>query len=265
MPSRSRQRQRRRPVRRQITRRRRLSRAARQRNANSKAINTLTKDLYVPRSFQLQQHGTLNEYQHIYPIVFPSEYTACFQNYNSIAGTGVGSIYHMSGVRTRWMIQPESILNNTADVWIQVFIVSLRRAQGRKFRKNQLALTEDLHFVYAPLDSSGGLVDGFTHIMLNKEIFNVHYSSGQRRIGNATLMDEEVTNIRDTATFGSTYTPWRRTIKSESANQVFTAMDNTDIRDSAQLYFLIFSNAQESSELFFSTNHVIYGTSTRGV
>jgi hypothetical protein len=78
-------------------------------------------------------------------------------------------------------------------------------------------------------------------------------------------MDEPVTNIRDTATFGSTYTPWRRTIKSESANQVFTAMDNTDIRDSAQLYFLIFSNAQESSELFFSTNHVIYGTSTRGV
>ena len=128
-----------------------------------------------------------------------------------------------------------------------------------------MTLTEDLHFVYAPLDSAAGLVDGFTHIILNREVFNIHYSSGQRRLGNTTLMEEPVTNIRDTATFGNTYTPWKRTMKTESSNTPFTAMDNTEIRDSAQLYFLIFSNAQSDSELFFSTNHVIYGTSTRGI
>lgn len=257
--------QRRRPIRRIRRKRKRVSKATRQRNQNTKAINKLVKQVYQPRQYQLLQHGTLDQYTHIYPIVFPSEYTPIFQNYNEVAGTGVGSVYEMSGVKTRWMIQPESIIAGTADVWCQVFIVSLKKQQGRKFRQAGMALVDDHHFAYAPLDTVGGLVDGFTHIILNREIFDIHYSSGQRRLGNTTLLDEPVTNIRDTATYGNTYTPWKRTIKGETSAQPFTDMDNTDIRDSAQLYFLIFSNAQSSAELFFSCNHVIYGSSTRGI
>lgn len=255
----------RRPVKPRWKTKKRQKQAARQRNANSKAINKLVRQVYAPRQFQLQQHGTLDEPAHLYPIVFPSEYTACFQNYNSVAGTGVGSEYHMSGVKTRWMIQPESTLEGTTDVWAQVFIVSLQPGQARKFRKDGNQLVAEHHFVYAPLDTAMGQLYGHTHIMLNREIFNVHYSSGQRRIGNVTLIGTEVSNIQDTSTYGSTYTPWKRTIKGETSNQVFTAMTNEDIRDSAQLYVLIFSNASDTSELFYSFNHVIYGTSTRGI
>lgn len=171
----------------------------------------------------------------------------------------------MSGIKTRWMIQPESVLEGTADVWLQVFIVSLMPGQARKFRNDGNALVDEHHFVYGPLDTIGGLSYGNTHVMLNREIFKVHYSSGTRRIGNVTLIGEEVTNIQDTATYGHTYTPWKKTIKGETSAQQFTAMSNEDIRDSAQLYVLIFSNATDASELFYSFNHVIYGSSTRGV
>lgn len=257
--------QNRRPVRRITSRRPRQSAATRQRNANSKAINTLVKQVYLPRQYQLQQNGQLTQYTHIYPIVMPDEYAPVFQNYNTTVSTAVGSQYHMSGVKTRWLMQPESIIEGTSDVWAQVFIVSLKPFQSRKFRANNLQLTANYHFSYAPLDTVAGLAYGYTHIMLNRQIFNIHYSSGQRRMGNTTLLGEEVTTIQDTAIYGNTYTPWKKTIKGDTAAQMFQDMSKDDIRDSAQLYVLIFSNAQEDSPLFYSFNHLIYGSSTRGL
>jgi hypothetical protein len=257
--------QRRRPVRRIRQKHRRASQAVRQRNANTAAINKLTRQVYAPRQFQLVQTGTIDQYTHLYPIVYPSEWNPCFQNYNSTASTGVGSTYHISGVKTRWMIQPESIIETTNNVWVQVFIVSLRPYQGRKFRRDNMTLTDEYHFTYAPLDTVAGLSEGFTHIMLNREIFNIHYSSGQRHLGNETLIGDEVNNLRDTQIHGNTYTPWKRTIKGDSAATQIQQLSNSDIRDSAQLYFLVFSNAMLDKEIFYTVNHTIYGSSTRGV
>jgi hypothetical protein len=245
--------------------RRRPKRATRQRNQNSRAIAQLVKQVYVPRQFKLLQNAELTGATNIYPLVHPTEYTPCFQNYGSQAGTGVGTIYHMTGIKTKWMIQPEDTTVGTVDVFLQCFIVGVKPFQARKFREANLTLTENYHYTHAHLDTAGGTIDGNGFVMLNREIFDVKYNSGVRHIGNETLTGNNSTTIQDESTWGSTYTRHKRTIKSDNTSQVFTQLTNEDVRDSAQLYFIIFSNASLTAPLFFTANHIIYGSSTRGI
>lgn len=244
---------------------RRQSRAVKQRNKNSKAIAKLVKQVYIPRQFVLQKTGTISSGIAIYPIIKPDDYTPAFQNYNSVAGSGVGSIYHMSGVKTKWFIQPEDVDLETANVMIQVFIVGMRPLQARKFRESGNTLVADFHYTSVALDTVAGALDGFGLVMLNREIFDVKYNSGIRRIANATLTGTDVTTIQDTATHGGSYIRHKRTIQGENPSQLFSSMSNTDIRDSTQLYMITFSNASSTSPLFYTNNHVIYGSTTRGV
>jgi hypothetical protein len=213
----------------------------------------------------MQQTGTISTGISLYPLIKPDDFTACFQNYNSAAGSGVGSIYHMSGIKTKWFVQPEDVTLGTSNVMLQMFIVGMRPLQARKFREAGQTMVADFHYTSVALDTTLGAQDGFGLVMLNREIFDVKYNSGVRRIGNETLLGTDVSNIRDTATHGGSYIRHKRTIQGENPSQLFATMSNTDIRDSVQLYVITFSNATEGAPLFYTHNHVIYGSTTRGI
>ena len=65
----------------------------------------------------------------------------------------------------------------------------------------------------------------------------------------------DVTNIRDSTTRGTANVKFKRTIKNdEYAEGGFTAIDAAHMEPRNQLYLVMLSNAQETSEIFLTQN-----------
>lgn len=197
-------------------------------------------------------------------IIDPENWTGIFQAHN-LTEDETPRAFYLDRVGIQWMIQPENTAAATVDVFAQVFIVSLKGLYAREFRENTggLNIVAGEHYAGVGLDTASGHLDGFGYFQLNPAYFNIHYHSGVRHIGNATLLNENVTNIRDTIANGKKNLAWKKTLK-QGGLGAWTELTDQDIADTTQLYTIILSNATTGSPLFRAINYCFYGTTVAG-
>lgn len=229
---------------------------------NSKKIAKLTRNTYPIRRFYETDTGTIAEQLHVKLLTQPSNWEACFTSHE-VPETDYPRQYDLSRVRVKWACQCES--NASGNQWLQMFIISLKPKTARKIlqRTTNLSNMENkVDYIFSAAGSSVVANQGDCLFMLNPAYYTVHYHSGVRRIGQTTMEGTtgDVTNIRDSTTRGTANVKFKRTIKNdEYAEGGFTAIDAAHMEPRNQLYMVMLSNAQETSEIFLTQNTLFTG------
>lgn len=229
---------------------------------NTKEINKLKKSTLPVVRFYEQSVGTISSYLHSDLISTPNNWVQCFRS-TSVPGTDMPRQYNLSGVRVQWAAQCET--DASGNQWLQVFLVSLKPKTAAKVieRTTRLSnLTENLDYIYVQAGTTlAG--QGNCMFMLNPNLYTVHYNSKQRRIGQTTMestTEGNVTNIRDSTTRGVANIKFKRVIKNDEYNaEGFRAVDYTKLEPKNHLYLIMLSNAQSTSQIFFTHHSVFTG------
>lgn len=226
----------------------------RQVTANKKAIDKIESASLPYRPFYQSLHEVVNvNGPHVHLLTQPTNWTKCFSTYEQ---DSIPRQYFMRSIDFSWIGQAESA--SVGNLYVQVLIVSLKRKSAAKViqRTTRLSnMTEDLDYISAQAGSTGA-GQGPCMFKLNPIFYTVHYNSGQRRIGNATIEDTAVTNINNTTTMGKAKVKWRKEFKNdEHTENGFLDIDYDHIEPHNQLYCVVFSNSEEAitnGDLFFS-------------
>lgn len=240
---------------------RRSKNVASQTKANTRAIADLRSQTLGWRQYQLTSVGTIDAKLHVERLHdIKDQWTGIFQ----AASADPVRTYNLSSVRVKYAFQTES--DTTGNQWFQMWIVSLKPKFSREFRANTndgFALVDGEHYAQVAMGTSGGTLQGFGNVWLNPAYFNIHHTTGFRRIGQTTMgstVDGNVTNIRDSTHFGGCSFKYKKTIKcGEHRANGFLDLEQSDILDKNCLYTIVFSNAGATSELFRSINYVFTG------
>lgn len=229
---------------------------------NTSVVNKLLRTNFPITQYQHKDNGTVSAATHSFLITQPNNWTECFRSYD-VPNEDVPRSYDMSSVKVKWACQCEA--SSSGNQWISIFIVSLKPKTARKVleRTNNLSgLEKGLDYIAADMGSDEPVtLQGEGFYMLNPNLYNIHYRSGVRRIGQETMgAGEKVTNVRDSTTRGSYTVPFKRTIKNDEYDENgFKAIDAAHLEPRNQLYMLMMSNAQETSQIFLTANYLISG------
>lgn len=229
---------------------------------NTKEINKLKRTTYPIRRFYKTDNGTISNELHVDLLTQPSNWEHCFQT-NDTPGTDVPRNYDLSGIKLKWACQCES--NASGNQWLQIFIVSLKPKVAAKViqRTTRLSNMEnEVDYILTDAGTSALADQGDCLFMLNPAYYTVHYQSGVRRIGQTTMEGTtgNVTNIRDSTTRGTANFKFKKTFKNDEYNaNGFLGIDFAHLEPRNQLYLVMLSNAQETSEIFLTYNCLFTG------
>lgn len=246
----------------------RASRARRSRRGptvqkNARAIARLQSKTNPISRWYVTDTGLINSFSHVKLLTQPSNWKECFRT-ESVPGTDLPRRYDLSNVTVKWAAQTES--ESTGNVWLQVMIVSLKPKTAAKVidRTTRLSnLDEDVDYIYTAAGSSVAAAQGDCFFMINPNFYTTHYNSGVRRLGQTTMGSGEsgnVTNIRDSTTRGTANVKFKRTLMNDEYNEEgFKAIDSAKLEPRNHLYMIMFSNAQETAEVFLTANCLFTG------
>lgn len=246
-------------------RRRKAKTVAKKTKENTAKINKLTRDLYAWRQYQVTDVGTIGATVHSKLLTQPNAWQAVFQSADIPSGD-IPRAYQLSKVHLKYMIQTED--STSGNMWFQIFVVSLKKKFARQTRErtsNLSSLVEDTDYIASDAGSAGA-GQGLCNFMLNPALYNVHHTSGIRRVGQSTMgADTAVTNIRDSTFFKAVTIPFKRTFKNDSYNASgFTALNGDTIKNDNVLQFIMLSNSGVVSQTFLSTNAQFIGRTVAG-
>lgn len=251
---------------------RRRSRKRRTTAATSKIVKKNTKDIkllkavgYQYAPFQLKETGTLTSYLHTTLLTAPNNWGGIFRMHG-VSDADLPRQFNLRSVNVNWIAQCESA--QVGNLWVQVMVVSLKKRMAAQViqRTTRLSnLTENLD--YAAVDAGTTFaLQGDCMFKLNPDLYTVHYNSGQRRIGEATMAipATEVTNINNGTTTGSCTVKFPRKFKNdETSTAGFKDLNYAKIEPQQHLYTIVFSNSSGSvvtgGELFFSARYQFNG------
>ena len=248
---------------RKVTKIQRAYRASRARRAaratpakNARAIAQLRTKTNPVSRFYVTDTGVISSFSHVKLLTQPSNWEECFRT-ESVPGTALPRRYDLSNVTVKWAAQTES--EGTGNMWLQVMIVSLKPKTAAKVieRTTRLSnLDEDVDYIYVAAGSSVAAGQGDCFFMINPHFYTIHYNSGIRRIGQTTMGSGE----SDSTTRGTANVKFKRPIQNDEYNENgFKAIDSAHLEPRNHLYLLVFSNAQETSEMFLTANALFTG------
>lgn len=235
-------------------------------------IKKNTKDIKILKSvgfqyapFQQKESGTISAYLHTSLMTAPNNWGGIFRMYG-VSNADLPRQYNLKTVNVNWIAQCESA--EVGNLWVQVMVVSLKSRMAAQViqRTTRLTnLTENLDYAANDAGTTFAL-QGDCGYKLNPDLYTVHYNSGQRRIGEATMAipATEVTNINNGTTIGSCTVKFPRKFKNdETSTSGFKELTYQTIEPKQHLYTIVFSNASGSvvtgGELFFSARYQFNG------
>jgi hypothetical protein len=232
---------------------------------NTRKINKLERELYAWRQYQITDVGTIGATVHSKLITQPNAWQQVFQSADIPAGD-IPRRYELNKVHIKYLVQTEQ--SAAGNMWFQVFIVSLKKKFARQTRErtsNLASLLEDTDYIASDAGTTGA-GQGLCNFMLNPALYNVHHTSGIRRVGQVTMdADTEVTNIRDSTFFKSVTIPFKRTFKNDSYEaQGFTALTADTIKNDNVLQLIMLSNSGVVTQTFLSMNAQLIGRTVAG-
>lgn len=237
----------------------------RKKTSNAKQTAKNTKDIKLLKSvgfqyapFQLKEAGTITAYLHTTLLTAPNNWGGIFRMHG-VSNDDLPRQYHLKTVNVNWAAQCEAA--DVGNLWLQVMVVSLKSKMANQVsaRTTRLtSLTEGLDYVSQSAGTTFSLQGDFGY-KLNPNLYTVHYNSGQRRIGEATMgpPSTDVTNINNGTTQGNCTVKFPRTFKNDETDDAgFKGLTYQTIEPKQQLYSIVFSNSSGSvvtgGELFYS-------------
>ena len=227
---------------------------AKQTKKNTKDIKDLKSVgfQYCP-FYQSKAESFAGDY-HVNLLTQPTNWSQCFRTH-SVPDADIPRQYHLKSVNFSWCCQAET--TETGNLWFQVMLVSLKQKTAAQVieRTTRLSnLTENLDYISAPAGTTGAGQGSWAY-KLNPALYTVHYKT-QRRLGQTTMDDVQITNIRDSTSRGSTTVKWPRIFKNDQTDDNgFKGLSFDDLEPRQQLYLVVFSNASSTvtgGELFMS-------------
>lgn len=228
-------------------------------------VNKMERELYAWRQYQITDVGTIGATVHSKLLTQPNAWQGVFQS-RDIPGTDIPRRYELQKVHIKYLVQTEQ--SEAGNMWFQVFIVSLKKKFARQTRErtsNLSSLIEDVDFIASDAGTAGA-GQGLCNFMLNPALYNVHHTSGIRRIGQSTMdADTAVTNIRDSTFFKQVTIPFKRTFKNDSYEATgFTALNGDTIKNDNVLQLIMLSNSGVVTQTFLSLNAQFMGKTVAG-
>lgn len=248
----------------QKNRRRRTS-VAKQTAKNTKAIKVLKAVGFQYAPFVLKQAGTISNQIHTVLLTQPNNWSGIFRM-KGVSDADLPRQYNLKSVHIDYLNQCEA--SDVGNLWVQVMVVSLKRRMGAQVieRTTRLSqLEENLDYVSYGAGTAFAL-QGDLGYKLNPALYTVHYNSGQRRIGEATMGETPtaVTNINNGTQMGSMTIKFPRVFKNdETSSSGFKELSFADLEPRQHLYLMVFSNTSGSvvtgGELFHSYRAIFNG------
>lgn len=232
---------------------------------NTKDIKTLKAVGFQYAPFQFKESGVLTSYLHASLLTAPNNWGGIFRMHG-VSSDDLPRQYNMKSVNVNWIAQCESA--DVGNLWLQVMVVSLKNKMAAQVIQRTTRLTSFTEGLDYTSQSAGTTfaLQGDCGYKLNPDLYTVHYHSGQRRIGEATMAipATEVTNINNGTTTGSCTIKFPRKFKNdETSSAGFKQLNYQTIEPRQHLYLLCFSNASGSvvtgGELFFSARYQFNG------
>lgn len=229
---------------------------------NTSAINKLMRKTFPICRYQLTDTGVIEAQTHVKLLTQPNNWEECFRTYD-VPGEDTPRSYSLSALNIKWCCQCESA--GSGNQWVQVFIVSLKPKTARKVlarTTNLSAMEKGVDFVAVDMGSDEPVtLQGEGFYFLNPALYTTHYKSGVRRIGQSTMgADTAVTNIRDSTTRGHASVKFNRELKADEYHETgFRSIDAAHLEPRNHLYFVMMSNASETSGIFLTSNVLITG------
>ena len=229
---------------------------------NTSAINKLMRKTMPICRYQITDTGVIEAATHVKLLTQPSNWEECFRTYD-VPNEDTPRSYSLSHLNIKWCCQTES--SGSGNQWVQCFIVSLKPRTARKVLErttNLSAMEKGLDYVAVDMGSDEPVtLQGEGFYFLNPALYTTHYRSGVRRIGQSTMgADTAVTNIRDSTTRGHTKVKFNRELKADEYHENgFRNIDAAHLEPRNHLYFVMMSNASDTSGIFLTSNVLITG------
>lgn len=247
------------------SRRPRLNKKRKHRATGSSLAKKNAKDIKMLKSvgfqyapFQFSETATLSSAIHVSLLTACNNWGGIFRMHG-VSDADLPRQYQLKTVNVNWAAQCESA--DVGNLWLQVMVVSLKRKMAAQViaRTTRLSnMTSGLDYTSQSAGTTFALQGSFGY-KLNPDFYTVHYNSGQRRIGEATMATPatEVTNINNGTTTGSCTVKFPRTYKNDvTADEGFKGLSYDQLEPRQQLYLIVFSNTSGSvvtgGELFWS-------------
>jgi hypothetical protein len=212
--------------------------------------------------YQLTDTGVIEAATHVKLLTQPNNWVECFRTYD-VPGEDTPRSYDLSKLNIKWCCQCES--SGSGNQWLQIFVVSLKPKTARKVLErttNLSGMTNGIDFIATDMGSDEPVtLQGEGFYMLNPALYTTHYSSGVRRIGQSTMgADTAVTNIKDSTTRGHASVNFKRVLKADEYHENgFRSIDAAHLEPRNHLYFVMMSNASDTSGIFLTSNVLVTG------
>ena len=221
----------------------------------------MTRELYTFRQYQITNVGTVASEVHTDLITQPTAWDACFQTHDQ-PDTDTPRQYNLRNVHCNLLVQTES--DTTGNLHFQLFIVSLKPkfAMQTIQRITDGNLEVDHDYIRVSAGTVGGAIQGNCGFYLNPALYQKHWTSGPRRVGQSTMgADTAVTNIRDSTYQHRVTIPFKRTFKSgDHRTDGYRSLDVDELKTQNKLYMIMLSNSQSTGESFIAFNYYLNGT-----
>lgn len=241
-------------------RKRRAKSVAAATKRNTKDIKTLKAVGFQYAPFIIKTAETVSAPVHTHLLTAPNNWQGVFRM-NGVSNDDLPRQYNLKSVSINWFAQVESA--EVGNLWVQMMVVSLKRRMAAQVIQRTTRLSnmeENLDYISQEAGTHMAL-QGDCGYKLNPALYTVHYNSGQRRIGESTMgQDEKVTNIRDSTTTGKCRVKFPRVFKNdETSDAGFKDLNYEQIEPRQHLYIIYFSNTSgdlvTGGELF--TSHLV--------
>lgn len=236
------------PQRKYVKRKRRKAPVSKIVKKNTSDIRKLKSVGFQYCPFYLKTDETVTSAIHTHLLTAPNNWTKCFRTYN-IPDADMPRQYLLKSCDVTWAAQCEA--SDVGNLWLQVMVVSLKPKMASQVitRTTRLSnMTENLDYINMDAGTAFAL-QGSLGYKLNPALYTVHYNSGQRRIGEATMGTSPtlVTNINNGTTRGKCRIKFKQTFKNdETGTNGFKDLNYAAIEPKQHLYLIYFSNTSGS-------------------
>ena len=211
---------------------------------NTKDIKLLKSVGFQYAPFVLKASGVLSNAIHVALITAPNTWGGIFRMHG-VSDEDLPRQYNLKSINIDWACQCEA--GDVGNLWVQTLVVSLKAKTASQVleRTTRLSnMTENLDYTAMSAGTAFAL-QGSLNYKLNPNLYTVHYNSGQRRIGEATMGETpvSVTNINNGTTMGSCTVKFPRVFKNdETSDAGFKDLNYEAIEPKQHLYLITFSN-----------------------